>query len=198
MADYQPTSGNSISLPCIVCGEPFSFAIKPKGRYPRFCSELCRKGRGRRQIEPKACETCGETFLPPRLAKGNTANGRYCSMPCRPQSHPIEATDLEAHDRGHNQRHRARLRCAVVDQVDDRDIFSRDGWRCGICGEPVDAAVRWPDVNTVCLSHIVPLSKGGQHVAANLQCAHWLCSSRRGDRMDADASRIKERDGTTQ
>lgn len=183
MADYQPTSGRSLSLPCIVCGEPFTFTTKAKGRYPRFCSDLCRIGRARREIEPKECATCGEAFLPQRITRTAKSHGLYCSLACRPQSHPIEVHELEAHERGHHQRRRARMKMAPdIERVDDREIFNRDGWVCRICDKPVDPAVKWPRHETVCLNHIVPLSKGGQHASSNLQCAHWICSSRRGDR----------------
>lgn len=33
------------------------------------------------------------------------------------------------------------------------------------------------------LDHIIPLSKGGSHTADNLQCAHFMCNSKKGDAM---------------
>lgn len=63
------------------------------------------------------------------------------------------------------------------------DIFERDGWVCGICDEPVDSTLRWPDPNSASLDHVEPLSLGGHHVAANVRCAHLTCNIRRGNRV---------------
>lgn len=48
MADYQPTAGTARTLPCNVCGKAFTFATKSKGRYPRSCSDNCKRESNRR------------------------------------------------------------------------------------------------------------------------------------------------------
>lgn len=63
-----------------------------------------------------------------------------------------------------------------------RTIYVRDGWICGICAQPVDPNLRYPDLMSASLDHVVPLSKGGAHTKANVRLAHWICDSRRGDR----------------
>jgi 5-methylcytosine-specific restriction endonuclease McrA len=79
--------------------------------------------------------------------------------------------------------HRARARRFGVDhqQINKLSVFERDGWRCGICGDPVDRKAEWPAPMSVSLDHIVPLSAGGGHVPDNVQCAHLRCNLIKND-----------------
>lgn len=82
--------------------------------------------------------------------------------------------------RAANQRRRARKRNALVERFDDVEIFERDGWRCGLCGDRVDRSLQYPDVMSASLDHVVPLDQGGEHSRANVQCAHFICNSQKG------------------
>ena len=85
--------------------------------------------------------------------------------------------------RAKTQRRRAAIRGArEVERFTDVEIFERDGWRCGICGGPVDRRLRYPHPLSASLDHIVPLSEGGTHERANVQLAHFICNSRKGAR----------------
>lgn len=188
MAEYQPTSGRVVRLACLVCSTDFDYVVQRKGRFARFCSDACREKRGRRVIKPKQCLTCRADFLPQRVARANKTNGLYCSLTCRPQCDRISLDELAAHERMYRQSSYARGKGApVVDHVDGRAIFERDGWTCGICEKRVDPALEAPDEEAACINHIVPLSHGGEHTTENLQCAHWICSSLRADRVDGQA-----------
>lgn len=55
-------------------------------------------------------------------------------------------------------------------------VITRDGYVCGLCGGDVEPT----DVH---IDHIVPYSKGGRHVAGNLQVAHSRCNMRKGARV---------------
>lgn len=81
---------------------------------------------------------------------------------------------------------RARLAGATIEAFDRIEVFDRDGWMCGICNEPVDRSVRFPDPSSVSLDHIIPLSRGGDHSRANCQTAHRICNLRKGARLDGD------------
>ena len=41
------------------------------------------------------------------------------------------------------------------------EIGERDGWICGICDEPIDKTLRFPNQQSPSLDHIKPLSLGG-------------------------------------
>ncbi|HEV8639427.1 MAG TPA: HNH endonuclease signature motif containing protein [Chloroflexota bacterium] len=60
-------------------------------------------------------------------------------------------------------------------RVRRRAIAERDGWRCGICGQPVlPAHLR--------IDHIVPLCRGGTSDPSNLQTTHARCNLAKGGR----------------
>lgn len=82
-------------------------------------------------------------------------------------------------------RRRARLLAAFVEQVDPEKIWERDGSICQLCKEPVDPDLKWPDPLSRSFDHIVPLSKGGTHEFANVQLAHAVCNSIKGNRYVA-------------
>lgn len=60
-------------------------------------------------------------------------------------------------------------------------VFERDGWVCGICGDPVSPTATGP--MKVSLDHIIPMSKGGGHTWDNVQCAHLRCNSIKRDKL---------------
>lgn len=82
-----------------------------------------------------------------------------------------------------NRRRRARLLGAWDEDVDIENVYTRDGGVCGVCGEPVDRSLTWPDKQSLTLDHIVPLARGGRHSSANCQVAHAVCNSRKNDRI---------------
>jgi 5-methylcytosine-specific restriction endonuclease McrA len=83
------------------------------------------------------------------------------------------------------QRRRALKRGADAEQITNVEVFERDGWVCGLCFEPVDRAVLWPDPLSASLDHILPLSRGGSHTLANVQLAHLGCNVEKGARVAA-------------
>lgn len=189
MADNQATSGRVLTLPCVVCAKAFTYITKSKGRHARLCSPECKAVRAKRNIRAKRtvhCKACGVAFHPRQMSRAARLNGHgaYCSLACRPQCEPLPPEVLAANERRHAQTSRARVKGAtIIERIEDDAIFERDGWTCGICRHPVDRALRFPDHYAVCIDHVVPLAKGGQHTEANIQCAHWLCNSMKGDRL---------------
>jgi 5-methylcytosine-specific restriction endonuclease McrA len=92
---------------------------------------------------------------------------------------------LESH-RAADQRRRARKAGSTVEKFTSREIFERDGWRCGICRRKVNADLRWPDPLSASLDHIVPLSLDGGHTRANVRLAHLDCNVKRGNRIESE------------
>lgn len=64
-----------------------------------------------------------------------------------------------------------------------REVFERDGWVCGLCQQPVDESLSYPDPMSVSLDHVIPLAHGGDHTKANTQCAHLDCNVTKRDRI---------------
>jgi len=82
-----------------------------------------------------------------------------------------------------NQRRRARMMGAFVEDVDMARLWERDGGICGICLEPIDATIPWPHKLSKTLDHKIPLARGGEHSYANAQLAHAVCNSRKNDSL---------------
>lgn len=83
--------------------------------------------------------------------------------------------------------HRRRSLLPHSDTVPERalraQILERDAWTCGICTEPIDPDVKYPDRRSASTDHIVPVSAGGGHVIENMQAAHLDCNMRKGKRV---------------
>jgi 5-methylcytosine-specific restriction endonuclease McrA len=52
------------------------------------------------------------------------------------------------------------------------DVFERDGWICGLCGEAIDPELKFPHPMSASVDHIIPLARGGPHTMLNVQAAH--------------------------
>jgi 5-methylcytosine-specific restriction endonuclease McrA len=91
----------------------------------------------------------------------------------------------QKHQRAERERHHAqrqRQKAAGGEQFEPREVFDRDGWRCGICGTAVNQALRYPHPMSASLDHVVPLALGGKHARANTRLAHLSCNLRKGGR----------------
>jgi 5-methylcytosine-specific restriction endonuclease McrA len=72
-----------------------------------------------------------------------------------------------------NRRRRVAIAGGRVEKIDIGEVYARDGGRCHICRKHVARA-------QATLDHLVPVSKGGDHVILNVRVAHRSCNSRRG------------------
>lgn len=55
------------------------------------------------------------------------------------------------------------------------------GWRCAYCGS----------TDRLTIDHVVPISKGGHHVASNVQWLCWTHNADKRDRTDAEYRRLR-------
>lgn len=102
------------------------------------------------------------------------ARAAYAANPererARQRSRPPEA---------HRERARRRyalLQGATVEPIDRAAIIARDESTCYLCGLLLEP-------EAVQLDHVVPLSRGGAHAAANLSVACGPCNLRKGRRL---------------
>lgn len=82
-----------------------------------------------------------------------------------------------------NRRRRALKRGARSEVYSLEEIASRDEFRCGICSDEVDMALRCPDRGAPTIDHVVPIAAGGDDLRENVQLAHFACNSRKGARV---------------
>lgn len=76
----------------------------------------------------------------------------------------------------HTQRYRARMRGVEAERVDRLAIYERDGGICWLCEKPVPQ-------DAFHLDHVIPVSKGGPHMAWNLRVTHRACNVSKNDRL---------------
>ena len=60
------------------------------------------------------------------------------------------------------------------------EIIERDGYVCGICKEPIDPDMDYPDKYSLSVDHIIPVKHGGGDSLNNLQPAHLICNIAKG------------------
>lgn len=135
---------------------------------------------GRTVLASGPCSKCDTTFTT-RVPTGHTA--RFCSTGCAGKG----SADARRRAR---QRRRARERGAFVVDVSPQAIYERDRWTCQLCGQRILRTTTYPAPLSPSIDHIVPLAKGGTHEPANVQAAHFLCNSRKGDRATEDQLRL--------
>ena len=82
-----------------------------------------------------------------------------------------------------SHRHRAKHYGVAYEPIDPLAIYHRDNWTCGICTEPIDQKLDYPDLRCATLDHIHPMALGGGHTPDNVQAAHFICNSTKSHRV---------------
>lgn len=108
----------------------------------------------------------------------------YCRGLCITHHNRWRRQNNPQYFRDASKRRRALKLMVPAELFTTAEIFERDGWICGVCTKPVDRALKWPDRQSPSLDHIVPLTRGGHHVRANVQLAHLVCNMRKGASLE--------------
>lgn len=164
---------------CAQCGKenppPRSGAAR------RFCSTACREKAKETAARYNAvCEFCSGPFRSAR------ARQRFCSLRCvTSHKNAVRYAHHVYVPRGKGHRGRAQRYGVRYEVFAAQDIFERDGWSCGLCGDVVAPEIKWPHPMSASLDHVIPMSRGGDHVPGNVQCAHLHCNIVKGANLDA-------------
>lgn len=67
--------------------------------------------------------------------------------------------------------------------INHTEVFEAYGWLCHLCGEEINRFATRDDYMRVTLDHIIPLSKGGEHIRDNVAPAHYRCNMAKGDKL---------------
>lgn len=162
-------------LACEMCGHAFYTKHKR-----RFCGKACRDRsalfrRGKR-VE-QACNNCGVRF-----SRLHEKTHYCCSEEC--------LKERTASRKLASWAKRNIYRKSIIksgENIDPIEIFMRDGWRCKHCSCKTPANLRGTyDKNAPELDHIVPLSKGGEHIRRNVQLLCRGCNSSKSNGKLAD------------
>lgn len=139
------------------------------------------------------CEICGKPYTVREYIKScgmrYARNNGVCSAECKTEK--TRQIMREAHkNRRDSHRHRAKkFGCEYDSSITLKKLVERDGLRCAICGKMCD----WNDHSWSeysgplhpSIDHIMPMSKGGGHVWDNVQVAHAICNSYKGNTEEA-------------
>lgn len=160
---------------CNVCGRIFTARANGVGT----CSDDCRKKKARQDnytsnkakkgLKERICNECGELFIP---EYGDKRRG-YCSNDC-----------MTRHAR-RNGKHirRERFKVAFRERVYKAQVYRRDVFRCQICKGKVNMKANVPHPLAPTMDHIIALANGGKHEPSNVRLTHFMCNSRKGDRV---------------
>jgi len=164
---------------CKQCGVEFERVDTGRGRPRLYCTSKCGKLAGR----DSTGRVCREVDCDrPVRAKG------VCNMHYRRTLRAAGriAPDAAWTDQRRDSYHRRRAlkaKAATGAPVILTEIAERDSYRCGLCAEPVDMSIAWPDPQSKSLDHVIPLSLGGAHDPTNTQLAHLFCNVSKGNRV---------------
>jgi len=85
-------------------------------------------------------------------------------------------------DKTHRQTALRRARKNSVKSVsyNKSDIYTRDNGVCYLCDEPINLNIKWPDIKSFSIDHVIPLSKGGGDTPDNVKSSHLFCNLSKG------------------
>lgn len=159
---------------CPTCNVDQPLSQWTKGECKSCARERTREYRERNPYQrvrvERICFNCKKTFM------GNNRRTLHCSDEC------ADGT-LTMRNWKHMKARQLRTRVAFVEKFDRFEIFERDNWICGICGEKVNRDLKHPNPLSASLDHIIPISRGGEHSRQNAQCSHWVCNMRKGAKL---------------
>jgi len=180
----RPKFCKIVSVNCLECGEVVIKRPHFGKRY--FCSSKCQalwmNRRAKERYIPKIsnvlCIWCGQSF------DTNRYNFRFCSTKCKKENEKIAKYN-------NHLRRRMHLREGFIEQIKPLEIFMRDGWKCGICGGKINRNVIAPHPMSASIDHIIPISKGGQHIRTNVRCSHFICNNRKSDNISIGGDQMR-------
>lgn len=171
------TNGPAPTAQCPACGQQFT----QDHNLSTYCSRACaNRASGRRrprrsarrgtQTTIAACTICGAGYVQEHPGT------RTCSPACSNQ-----LTSLRNSDKSHHRR--TLMHGTTYVPINKQEIYERDTWTCGLCGNPIPQTAHYPDPMSASLDHITPISVGGSHTPDNVQAAHLTCNIRKGNRV---------------
>lgn len=169
---------------CEVCGAAYGASYIEQRTCSRSCGVQLKGQLARWPVTRIAgyrdCIVCQHLFVARRVQsltcgkECRTAHGRRLASQWATE-HPERMTEA-------TRRRSAMKRGTQTERMSYVRIAARDKWCCKLCGKPVDKALQWPHPLSKSFDHVVPLSRGGEHVAANVQLSHLRCNVVKGNR----------------
>lgn len=138
------------------------------------------------------CTVCGKSFSIADYTedcglKQIQHNPSYCSHACKRKA-TNKARKMSPSGRTGSYYVRARkYGVEYIPGITLKKVVARDGLRCAICGGMCDWNDHtWSEYSGPLhpsIDHIIPMAKGGPHIWENVQVAHVMCNSEKGDKV---------------
>ena len=114
--------------------------------------------------------------------KVKAANDKYNSEHPERKKENARRNQIEHPEKHRDSEHRRRAIKNGVgsERINDIEIYERDKWVCQLCKKKVNKLLKYPEPLSPSLDHIIPLSKEGSHIRANVQLAHLKCNIKTG------------------
>lgn len=140
------------------------------------------------------CEICGKPYTVRSYVEScglkKAQDNGVCSAECRrvKNKRAVRASKKRRGVRDSHRRRAKRNGCEYDPSVTLKRLVERDGLRCAICGKMCDPSDHsWGKYSGPLypsIDHIIPISHGGGHVWENVQVAHIICNSYKGDHTE--------------
>jgi 5-methylcytosine-specific restriction endonuclease McrA len=169
------------TLACSICSAPMSRGGRRKPGAVLICRD-CRRAAGQANGEIP-CPVCGQLFDPHLKRSCSISCGQRLAAAERNGTDPaayMASRTLRQHEK--NARRRQGITKDPVPYT-RAEIAERDGYRCGLCGEPVDTTLSGMNRLGPTIDHIVPLSLSHDDRRTNVQLAHRFCNLRKHNRI---------------
>lgn len=137
------------------------------------------------------CKICGKEYTSRQYmeSEGLTlfSNVGYCSHACKRKAMNKAKKMSPSGKTGHYYDRARKYGVEYIPGITLKKVVARDGLRCAICGGMCDwndhtwsscSGPLYPSVD-----HIIPMAKGGPHIWENVQVAHVMCNSEKGDKV---------------
>lgn len=176
-----------VTANCQDCGAEITYA----GSRPKLRCQKCKSAAGSRKhlLLPGAREDARTRTAAWREVSGNREKSRqatrewYVSGDNARLSNDKSIARRKKFGISGTQQARAKRYGVEYEVVSRSEIAERDKWICYCCGELINKDLVYPHPMSVTLEHVIPVSLGGGHIKENCSISHYICNSKRGNRV---------------
>lgn len=175
---------------CVRCGSPFE-----KRRYNQiYCTAICQKTRPRSMkpmSEKQKAHKAKYRAENREKIRASAARWRAANRDKKRAYNAKWFSENREKGRAWNARRRAAISGVSSEPFMLSEIFDRDQGVCALCGSRVSSKLKWPNVGSASVDHIIPIDQGGDNTRANVQLAHLGCNMGKRERTVPNGEQLR-------